>query len=318
MWQEQQAGLLRGEINAVVASLPDVADLLDLVKEPLRQNVRGLAPDSASYRLLPLLPLMVCEAVCGSYERALPVAAARQFLVAAADVFDDIEDADSAHSLSAKYGLAVATNVATTLVILAEKAVTRLSLRGVPDRIIVQAADTLNSYYATACAGQHLDLSLTATMTGLQEDEYLEVAGMKSASQMECACCLGAFLADAGQDLTDEFSRFGHNLGMAAQIANDIMGITEGNDIAKPKLTLPVIYALNNAPDKVRTELENTFIKKLESVPNSTQVRDSLFQCGAIHYAAVKMELYKQQAQNILSQAEQAGANVERLRLLPE
>ncbi len=317
MWQERQAELLREEIEAVVASLSDVAGLRDLVKEPLRQGRRGLGTRGADYRQLPLLPLIACEAICGYYEPALPIAAARQFLVAAADVFDDIEDADSSQSLSAKYGAAVATNVATTLLILAEKAITRLEMRGVATHIIVHVMDVLNSYYATACAGQHLDLSLASEMAGL-EDVYLRVAGMKSASQMECACHIGALLANASKELIDKFCTFGHNLGMASQIANDIQGITQGSDIVKPKITLPVIYALNQTDGKVRNQLEVTFIKPFESMPNTMQIRDALFHCGAIHYATIRMETYKQQAQDNISEVEKVGVNVERLKLLLE
>ena len=120
-----QSELLRDEIEAVLAFLPEAAGLCDIVKEPLTQSRRGLASGASWDSAWPLLPLIVCEAICGHYQHVLPAAAARQFLVAAADVFDDIEDADSSEALSARYGSVVATNVATTLLILAEKAITR-------------------------------------------------------------------------------------------------------------------------------------------------------------------------------------------------
>jgi octaprenyl-diphosphate synthase len=111
---------------------------------------------------------------------------------------------------------------------------------------------------------------------------------------------------------------FGYNLGMASQIANDIQGITRGRDILKRKITLPVIYALSQADGEARHQLELTFSKQSESAPSPAQTRDLLFNTGAIHYATIKMELYKQQALDILSKAEGAGANVERLRLFLE
>lgn len=306
MWQKRQAELLREEIEAVLAPLSDAVGLCELVKEPLTKARRGLAAESAHDRPWPLLPLIVCEAICGRYEHALPAAAAVQLFKAAGDVFDDIEDADSSESLSARYGPAVATNVANTLLILAEKAITRLKGRGVADYTIVRVMDVVNSYCTTACAGQHLDLSL-ASKTDVSEDIYVRVIGMKSASQVECACHIGALLATANQELINTFTIFGHNLGMAAQITNDILGVTRGSDILKHKMTLPVIYALTQTGGKARNQSE--------PVLDTTQVRDLLFRTGAVHYATIKMELYKQQAIDILSEAEGDEASIERLKL---
>ena len=317
MWQGRQPELLRDEIEAVLARLSGTVSLYDLVKEPLTKARRGLAVEGANARPWHLLPLIVCEAISGYYEHALPAAAALQLLVVAGDVFDDIEDADSSESLLARYGSAVATNVATTLLILAERAVTRLKGRGVEDYIIICAMDAVNSFYTTACAGQHLDLSLTSEMT-ISEDMYFRVTGMKSASQIECACHIGALLANANQDLIDTFAIFGHNLGMAAQITNDIQGIIRGSNILKHKITLPVIYALTQVDGEARNQLERAFRKQSELVSDPTQIRDLLFRVGAIHYATIKMEFYKQRARDILSEAEAAGARVERLKLFLE
>ena len=239
MWQKRQAGFLRDEIEALLAPLSGSTGLYDLVKEPLTKAGRGLATESVHGQPWSLLPLMVCEAVSGHYEQALPATAALQLLVSASDVFDDIEDADSSESLSVKYGSAVATNVATTLLILAERGITRLRVKGVDDCIIIRVIDAINSFCTTACAGQHLDLSLNSEIA-VSEDVYLRIASMKSASQIQCACHTGALLANANQELVDTFDRFGHNLGMAAQITNDIQGITHGSDIVKSKITLPV------------------------------------------------------------------------------
>lgn len=317
MWQERQAELLREEIEALLAPLSDVAGLHRLLKEALTQARRGLAAEDAHDRPWSLLPLIVCEAISGHYDQGLPAAAALQLLMAAGDVFDDIEDMDSSESLSARYGSAVATNVATTLLILAEKAITRLKGRGVEDYIIVRVMDAVNSFYTTACAGQHLDLSFASDLS-ISEDIYLRVTDLKSASQVECACYIEALLATTNQELIEKFAIFGHNLGMAAQITNDIQGVTHGSDIMKHKITLPVIYALTQTDSKARNQLEIAFRKPSESILDTAQIRDLLFRIGAIHYATVKIEFYKQLALDDLSEAERYGARVERLKLFLE
>ena len=317
MWQERQAELLREEIEAFLAPLSDATGLYDLVKESLSKDIQGLSNESGHSCHWPLLPLIVCEAISGHCEHVIPVAAALQLIKAAAEVFDDVEDADSSESLSAIYGAAIATNVATTLLILAEKGVTRLKGRDVNDYVIVHVMDTINSFYTSACAGQHLDLSLTPGIA-VSEDIYLRVADMKSASTVECACRIGALLATANQELIDKFALFGHNLGMAAQIANDILGITRGSDIVKPRITLPVIYALTQTDGKARNQLESALGKQSESKPDPVQIRNLLFCSGAIHYATIKMEFYKQRASDILLETEETGASVKRLKLFLE
>ncbi len=310
--EKSQAELLKDEIEALLVPLFDAAGLYNLVREPLTKARRGLAEGAYAGRW-PLLPLIVCEAISGHYEQALPAAAALQLLMAAGDVFDDIEDADSLESLSARYGSAVATNVATTLVILAERAITRLEARGVESQVIVRVMDVVNSFYTIACAGQHLDLSLTSELAP-SEDMYLRVIERKSASQIECACHIGASLAMANQELIDSFAAFGRNLGMAAQIGNDVQGITRGGDLVKRKITLPLIYALAQTDGEVHRQLELIFGKQSGFQTDPIEARDLLFRTGAVHYATVKMESYRQQALDILSIIERSGASVELLK----
>lgn len=313
MWQERQAGLLREEIEAVIASLDNATNFYRLVKEQIEKTGRFLSVSAGNGRLWPLLPLEICEAISGRYEHAIPAAASIQLLKTAAEVFDDIEDADSPDSLAAKCGNAIATNVGTTLVILAEVALTRLLGKGVEPFIIIRVIDAVNSFHVNACAGQHLDLSLTSEAT-ISEDVYLRVTGIKAASTVECACHIGALLGNAPEELVALSTTLGHNLGMAAQIANDIQGIIQETDIVRRKTTLPVIYGLAATDGETRKQILTAFGKRSASLSNPAQTKDLLFRTGAIHYATVKMESYKQQALSTLSEIEEAGINVSRLK----
>jgi len=316
MWLRRQTELLRDEIEVLLAPVSEMADFHCLLEEPLMKAARGLSITTCG-KPWPLLPLIVCESISGHYGHAIPAAATIQLLMAAGDVFDDIEDADSPESLSSKCGPAVATNVATTLIILAGRAIARLKVKGVEDNIIVRVMDTVNSLYTNACAGQHLDLSLSSDIA-ISEDVYLRTIEMKSASQIECACYIGALLANADQKLIDTFAMFGHNLGMAAQITNDIQGITRGSDIVKRKITLPVIYALAQTNGQAHNQLQNTFNRQFKFELDPAQIKALLFRIGAIHYATVKMEFYRQKALDLLSEIQYAGAGVKRLKLFLE
>jgi octaprenyl-diphosphate synthase len=125
-------------------------------------------------------------------------------------------------------------------------------------------------------------------------------------------------LATAEQQLISLFSTFGHNLGMASQVANDIQGITGGSDIMNRRITLPVIYALAQTDGEAHRQLEAAFRRQSKATPDPAQTRDLVFRVGAIHYATIKMEFYKQRARDVLSDVEAAGASVERLKLFLE
>jgi geranylgeranyl pyrophosphate synthase len=316
-WQIRKADLVNNEVEALLDSLSGVSSFTEIIRESLAGFKQRLDGRIAHHKPWYLLPLVVCEAISGHYEHAVPASAALQLFMAAGEVFDDIEDADAAGSLLAKYGSAIATNAATGLLILAERVICQLKARDVADSVIVRVMDAVNSFYTTACVGQHLDLSSTSKTT-LSEDDYFKFASMKSATTIECACHIGAVLATVNKESIDLFTVFGHNLGVASQIANDIQGITSGSDITKHKTTLPVIYALAHTEGEVYNQLKFTFSELREYALDRDQVRDLLFKSGAIQYAAIKMELYKQHACDILHEFENTGVNTEKLKLFLE
>jgi geranylgeranyl pyrophosphate synthase len=317
MWQKSLTESLRDEIEEILSVISSSESLSNLVREPLLKVGRGLEVGESDRHPWPLLPLVICESMGGSSDPALPVAAAFQFFLAAGDVFDDIEDADSGDSLCAKYGISKAVSAANTLLILGERGLTRLRLRGVKPRVIAEVMDTFNSFYTSACLGQHLDLELVGHLD-LSEERYLNIIGLKSASQLECACRAGALVGGAKKRLLKYFSEFGRNCGLFAQIDNDIRGITGGKDILKPRITLPVIFALEQAEPDIRERLVGIYSHPAKPVENPQPVKELLFRCGVIYYATIKMEYYKQLALEALIKAEKEGARVEQLKTFLE
>jgi geranylgeranyl pyrophosphate synthase len=316
MLHQRPAELLKEEIKDILSSLKEAAGLGEILEETLDQSppkTDGLSDGEVSWALL---PLWVCEAISGRFEQAIPVAASLQLLRAAAEVFDDLEDADSSHSLAIKYGPALAINTASTLLILAEKAIPRLKAKGVDNKTIIRVMDIINSYCTTACTGQYLDLSVPPEK--LSEDDYFKIACMKSAWAIECACHTGALLAGAKQELIDKMTKFGYNLGIMAQIANDLEGIKDCIDIQRRRLTLPAIYALAQTEGEHHKELELAFVEAPTSKSEPARIRELLFKTGAVYYTKLKIEIYKQAAQKTLLEAEKCGANIEHLKLFLE
>ena len=314
--QRVQTLALREEIADLLTTLIDGGNLRAVISEALPENRRIHTSSARRTKPWALLPMMVCACLSGDYRPAVPLAAALELLKAAAEVLDDVEDADSSASLSARYGPAIATNAATTLIILAEKALARLTESGVESRTAGEVFAAVNAFYARACAGQHLDLSLTAEKR-MSEEVYLKIIELKTASAVECACTSAALLASRAAATVDLFSEFGRNLGMSCQIANDIHGITSGPDARARKITLPVIYALSQTQGEVFSQLESIFIKiGGQSASTTDEVTKLLWRTGALPYATVKMEYYRLKAREALDKIRATGVNVDTLNKL--
>jgi octaprenyl-diphosphate synthase len=98
----------------------------------------------------------------------------------------------------------------------------------------------------------------------LTENEYLEIIEAKTAELTAVSCRLGALFAGAAEDVVEQLDGFGRDLGIAFQIADDLLdvqgdqrttGKSLGTDLAKQKPTLPIIRALELATPADRTAM---------------------------------------------------------------
>jgi geranylgeranyl diphosphate synthase type I len=200
---------------------------------------------------------------------------------------------------------------------LGQIALTGLHNKGVNSDTVVAITKEISRYGLTACIGQHRDIR-HSTDPSVTEDEYLKSIAMKSAAQVECAARTGAMIASEDRIIIDNFTAFGHNLGMAAQIVNDIMGVTTEdrlkNDIATASVTMPVIYALANADKKDKELLRSVYGRNAPASPEIIEnMRQVLYSTGAIQYAVVLAETYRQKAFTALNKARNSGADVDML-----
>jgi octaprenyl-diphosphate synthase len=113
------------------------------------------------------------------------------------------------------------------------------------------------------CAGELRQIHSRGNFQ-LSEQEYLSIIEAKTGELCACCCRLGAHYAGASQDCEDALDRFGRNLGIAFQIADDLldlvgdedsMGKSLGTDLEKQKLTLPLIRLLAESSAAQRTEI---------------------------------------------------------------
>lgn len=139
------------------------------------------------------------------------------------------------------------------------------------------------------------------------EDIYFEIIRNKTSSLLASACAAGAWSTSQDESITENLRLFGEHVGTAFQIKDDLfdyssnkIGKPTGNDIKEKKLTLPLIYTLNNIADRDKRKLiyiiknENRDKKKVQFVI------DQVIESGGIKYAESKMLFYKSAALDIL------------------
>jgi octaprenyl-diphosphate synthase len=251
------------EIEAALAE--NLAPNLDLVKA-----VAGHILFSGGKRLRPLLTVL-CGRLCG-YEGHddRTYATIFEYLHAATLLHDDVVDGGVL-----RRGKPVAHSIwdPATVVLTGDFLLSRgLSIAastGMPAVIQVIAHIT-----AEMSQGEIQQLDRKGALD-LSEGEYLAIIRRKTAVLFEGACQVGAQISQAPQHHEATLAAYGHNLGMAFQMADDLLDYTfdsealgkmVGADLREGKLTLPVIYALARADTERRAAMTTTI-----SDPDFTQ-----------------------------------------------
>lgn len=137
----------------------------------------------------------------------------------------------------------------------------------------------------------------------IKEDIYFEIIRAKTASLLSAACSAGAYSATNDMEVTEFFRLFGEKVGIAFQIKDDLFDYGEANvgkptgiDIKEKKMTLPLIYTLQNVDQETRRKIiyivknQNTNKEKVNEVINYVK------QSGGIEYAAKVMKEYQADA----------------------
>lgn len=142
----------------------------------------------------------------------------------------------------------------------------------------------------------------------LDENVYLEIIRNKTASLLASACAAGAWSTSENKDDTEKMRSFGELVGMAFQMKDDLfdygsdnVGKPTGNDIKEKKLTLPLIYTLNNASSDLRRKMIYTIKNENRQQKRVQWLIEQVVAAGGIAYASAKMDEYRLQAANILN-----------------
>lgn len=273
---------------------------LDLVRK-----VAGHILFSGGKRLRPLL-LVLAARMCdyrGDYDKTFSISL--EYLHAATLLHDDlIDDADL------RRGRPVAHSIwgnATTILVgdfLLARALTIAAGTGNIDIIKVVAGITENM-----SQGEIHQLSRKGDLS-LDETEYREVIWRKTAVLFEGACRSAALLAGASPDRIEALSTYGANLGLAFQMADDLIDYTSdtqelgkkaGADLREGKLTLPVIAALQAADSQDQARMASIIRNPSFTTEDFDTLKALLQHYGGLAYTREKAREHVRLAKEALS-----------------
>ena len=141
----------------------------------------------------------------------------------------------------------------------------------------------------------------------ITEDVYYNIIRQKTATLLAACCAMGARTVQDDDQVVEKMRLFGEYIGMAFQIKDDLfdygetaIGKPTGIDIKEQKMTLPLIYTLNN----VSTAEKNWFIQSIKRYNRDNkrikQVIEKVKTAGGLAYAEEKMEEFRQKALALL------------------
>ena len=132
-----------------------------------------------------------------------------------------------------------------------------------PAHVLPQALELFSKTAAEVCEGQQYDMDFENIDVVPMED-YLKMIGLKTAVLIACAAKLGAIIAEAPAESCDLLYKFGYDLGLAFQVADDwldtyadpkVFGKAIGGDILNNKKNWLTTRAFEKASGQVREEL---------------------------------------------------------------
>ncbi len=161
---------------------------------------------------------------------------------------------------------------------------------------------------ATLSSGEILQIE-NISNTEVSEETYYEIIYRKTASLFEACAGIGALSVNASEDDIRKAKELGKAIGMTFQIRDDIfdyydsdaIGKPTGNDMLEGKLTLPVIYAINNSNDGEMTVLVDKVKRGDANKEEIGKLVAFAKENGGIDYAYSKMEEFTAQAKSIVN-----------------
>lgn len=144
--------------------------------------------------------------------------------------------------------------------------------------------------------GEVLELTKSNDI-GITEEEYLTIIRHKTAMLLAVSARAGAILGEVSEDREAALARYGIELGMAFQLADDALdydcdearlGKDRGTDLREGRLTLPLLYVLKQCTDVERAQIKEAILAQTLIDEDLATIVGILEKYGAIEYARAR------------------------------
>ena len=271
----------------------------------LVENIGHYIVDAGGKRLRPILVLLssACLANGNSSERGIELATIIEFIHTATLLHDDVVDVSSLRrgrpTANAEYGNAPSVLVGDFLYSRAFQML--VALGSMP--IMAILSNTTN-----IIAEGEVQQLVNAKNPKISEADYFTVIHKKTAALFEAACQSAAILVGADEGQQQAAWQFGHHLGQAFQLVDDLldyegsqeaMGKNIGDDLMEGKATLPLIYALKNSGLEQQTMIRQAITDGVSD--NLENIIKTVQQSGGLEYTRTAAKKHAKQAHEALN-----------------
>lgn len=283
-------------IEGHLATLEDLVDRELVSEEPFLREFLDHFSRYGGKRVRPALLFLFGRALGEIDEGHIKVAAAAELVHVATLIHDDILDEAAIRrqrtTVNRLFGNERAVLLGDWVFTKAFEIVSRMEDARIMQRLVTTSREV--------CQGEMLQICHRCDFT-MGEERYLELVRMKTGALFAFCCEMGAYLSGVTGPLLEACRRYGENLGVAFQIVDDCLDVTGredvvgkslGTDLAKGKMTLPILRALDLLDGEERRTLETVFAgdaRKGEVLQRLEAVR-------AVDYSREKAKTFTEQA----------------------
>ena len=292
---------LRSQFGTIQADLEKIEERLKFLVQEFDPGISGYvsyALESSGKRIRPALVLLTAQASGQSTPQHVDLAVIVELVHLATLVHDDIMDGATKRrgkpTAVAKWGAELSVLLGDCLFCHALKLSCDFSDQGI-SRKIAEASNEV-------CSGEILQTQRRFDLN-LSIPEYIKIISMKTGALFRISTELSAMLNGCRPDEVLALRNYGDYLGIAYQIYDDCLdlvgtegatGKTVGTDLAKGKLTLPLLHVLAQAGDAERQRLSTIILHGTEE--NRTELLAQVIERGGLKNAVRRIQTYLDQA----------------------
>jgi geranylgeranyl diphosphate synthase type I len=278
------------------------------------------AVSAGGKRLRPVITLLVCEAISGSHNDALPVAVAYELAHSASLIQDDIIDESTLRHGEAtahkKYGISKAILLSDSLIFEIFTQLSKYADVQISKNNLAKILFYLGESARNAAEGELLEVSLSAR-GNVSQEEYLKIIALKTGALFASSAASGAVVAGADDELVERMHEFGSLLGSAFQMGDDILDIVgDTQATGKPALkdvqnnagNIILVHALSKADPMQRNAISSLLYKKWFTKTEAERLRTVLRELGSLEYATKLVDEYAEKCRSILRTLPQSDA----------